>query len=737
MTKQQYSSSVASTKDGRFVCNVSVLFMLGSLVCVVRGCEKHLHLHRQKSSSVSSSTPPLVQIPIYRNLKLSRSDRDEDAHDHTHTRKLPSLLSGIKHTEISRPMVYEGFGTQFMDLYIGTPPQKRTLAVQTSSDYTSIACDTCISKDDNYNHCGKDRDDLYYTTKSQTFEYTHTRDANTVCPRQVWQNYEFTNTQTFHEGKCRVDHQFRDISSYRGYHVVDQTVVADMGASNGFPMKFLCQTRTSGKYTDQVVDGVVSLSPSPNSLISQLKESGKIHHAKFSSCFNARSSFAAAAGNEETGIITLGGYDPLMLKSPMLFTPLVDFVPTAQSPQQVPGYRIIMKRIHLRSGGGQTALTMANQQVSTMELPHGVSGAATIDSEHPYLTFQHELRETFHQLWNQLMEESGMTLDTIPHDLSDDEILRLPTILLEFGEGHQFNSELDPNSVPALTSSHNVLLAIPATHYMEKNGNNKKIRHRIQFGSEGSHRYSIVGANAMQGHTIVFDLENHKIGFGEVDVCREGASSIREQGNTLGATPIEIQTADATMIEDVPLSAQEQQSDVVQPNPNIIISENSGGAVLKPQKAYANIVDDDLFAPLDTTPTGSKSQNRANEQNQKEQLSENIYGGSTQQGSCVTATCRSFLGLGYVIVGTILAVAYRVSRPKELTMPSELLQAAIDAANGYGLPGTKAYTMTNQNKTGGDNGGESASVTRSVEGGGSVGSLSRRSNALQDDATLG
>jgi hypothetical protein len=36
---------------------------------------------------------------------------------------------------------YDGYGVHFIDLFIGNPSQKRTLAVQTASDHTAFACE--------------------------------------------------------------------------------------------------------------------------------------------------------------------------------------------------------------------------------------------------------------------------------------------------------------------------------------------------------------------------------------------------------------------------------------------------------------------------------------------------------------------------------------------------------------------------------------------------------------------
>ena len=60
-----------------------------------------------------------------------------------------------------------------------------------------------------------------------------------------------------------------------------------------------------------------------------------------------------------------------------------------------------------------------------------------------------------------------------------------------------------------------VLLAIPAVHYMDRLGNGL-YRFRVSLKSPGS---TVLGANALMGHRLNFDLAGGRIGFAEAGSC--------------------------------------------------------------------------------------------------------------------------------------------------------------------------------------------------------------------------
>jgi hypothetical protein len=207
--------------------------------------------------------------------------------------------------------------------------------------------------------------------------------------------------------------------------------------------------------------------------------------------------------------------------------------------------------------------------------------------------------------------------------IDDFACLRFPLI---FAQGDQKSPrELDPLTVPGLTFDNNVLVAVPAIHYMERMVTDlRPYRSCIRFEEQQG---SSFGANLMHGHTVSYEPDLSRIGFAESRHCealgKKGGGRTAARGSNMN----------------------EQNADLGTPT-NVPMSETSS-ASLAPAQAAAGT--DDMFVAGE----GTSEPGRATE-------ADSIGG-----GGCYTATCRSFMAVGYVVVGTALAVAYRLSRPKE------------------------------------------------------------------------
>lgn len=131
----------------------------------------------------------------------------------------------------------------------------------------------------------------------------------------------------------------------------------------------------------------------------------------------------------------------------------------------------------------------------------------------------------------------------------------------------------------------------------------------------------------MKGHTVAYEPDLNRIGFAESRQCRTGRSQGGRNGDgaavggSSGDGGTSIATSGGAPTGTAPGAA------------------NPGSTVL------AGGTDDDLFI-------AGESQESAQEED---------YEG----GGCFSASCRSFMAIGYIFVGTALAVVYRVSRPKE------------------------------------------------------------------------
>jgi len=103
-------------------------------------------------------------------------------------------------------------------------------------------------------------------------------------------------------------------------------------------------------------------------------------------------------------------------------------------------------------------------------------------------------------------------------------------------------SDIDP------TSPQDIILAIPATHYMEFSPSKGTYTPRIYFTES---RGGVIGANAMQGHNVLFDWENKRVGFAESSCeFQEEHLAVTEEGVisvdcNLGAPSLSVSCSDS------------------------------------------------------------------------------------------------------------------------------------------------------------------------------------------------
>jgi hypothetical protein len=193
-------------------------------------------------------------------------------------------------------------------------------------------------------------------------------------------------------------------------------------------------------------------------------------------------------------------------------------------------------------------------------------------------------------------------------------------------------------TVAGLTIDYNVLVAVPAVHYMDRVVTGvRQYRSSIRFEAQQG---SSFGANVMHGHTVSYEPDLSRIGFAESRHCEV-------LGKDGGA-----RTADGR-------SSIQENAELGMPTSAHMSGRSSA---LSPAPAPSAAGTDDVFV----AGVGSSEPGGAPKANSS--------GGGG--GGCYNATCRSFMSVGYVVIGTALAVAYRLSRPKERainagSLPSE------------------------------------------------------------------
>jgi hypothetical protein len=220
--------------------------------------------HSQQSSNKLSMFP---LIPHHVEVQRRRLERD-------HPTDLPmdsvgdisSTLSSFAPRRRQEAQqvgaLYQGYGTHYVDLWCGTPPQRQTVIVDTGSAVTAFPCSGCAD-------CGVPKyhiDQLFVESSSSTFRPSNCDDSNgCISSRGHCSNHQCTITMSYAEGsrwtayegvdRCYVagPHEIPLVSSEAGTagSAVDDlnpTHAADLA----FDLTFGCQTVVTGLFKTQL-----------------------------------------------------------------------------------------------------------------------------------------------------------------------------------------------------------------------------------------------------------------------------------------------------------------------------------------------------------------------------------------------------------------------------------------------------------------------------------------------------
>ena len=296
------------------------------------------------------------------------------------------------------------FGMHFLRMYFGNPAQMRTLGVSPSSTFTVLPCDDCVD-------CGDRGSNIYNSSGSSGFSLIS-------CDKCSM------GASCFND-RCAVGKSTSDLSSWSGYEVSDfafhgggrdpfSIVGSDSAKMFGFPLRFVCQTRTRGFFND-IVDGVIGLSPAPTSFLGQMHAAGKLEHPRFSLCFNA---IEYSDGGKATGVVTFGGFERAFLETEMVYAKqLVSDV-----------YKVNIKEIHLRVGGGRSVQAFNNHVTVSVKPPTDMDTTAVVDTSAPFLTFDKRFEEPFRAAWR---GATGLEFTEARIDLTAQQLATMPTLLIE------------------------------------------------------------------------------------------------------------------------------------------------------------------------------------------------------------------------------------------------------------------------------------------------------------------
>ena len=178
---------------------------------------------------------------------------------------------------LSAPL-FEGLGTHYVFIYVGTPPQRVSVIVDTGSHHTAFPCTGC--------NCGKHMDPFFDPHKST---------SATVCQGS----------------RCKFSQSYSEGSSWEAFRVTDRmTLGSETGtlSDQWLDFTFGCQVKETGLFRTQNVDGIMGFSASPGTLPFELHRSGKISSKAIAMCFKRGG-----------GVLSIGGVNTALHKAPMVF----------------------------------------------------------------------------------------------------------------------------------------------------------------------------------------------------------------------------------------------------------------------------------------------------------------------------------------------------------------------------------------------------------------------------------
>lgn len=426
--------------------------------------------------------------------------------------------------------LYQGYGTHYIDLWCGSPPQRQTVIVDTGSGVTAFPCSGC--KD-----CGVP---LYHVDKLFV-----EKDSSTFLAHSCFNGKCATHRSTCNGGSCEISMSYAEGSRWKAYEATDrcyvggpheQPLMEDNGYDDldptyahnlAFDFVFGCQTLVTGLFKTQMADGIMGMNTRSSAFWHQMYEAGKMGGSKeFGLCFSQQPK--PDSKGTESGAFTLGGIDGRLNESPMVYTP-------GAHGGRDGFFSVKVRHIWLRDGqageSAQSLMTSPNQGLHLLDLPDEVinKGGIIVDSGTTDTYWNRGISSAFASLFHEL---AGIRFHNSALPLSEEEIRSLPTILFQLKSTKEANPDIkDPFHTVGLAGSldpkhpYDVILAYPPSHYMEYDPDTKKYTPRF-YTTES--RGSVLGANAMMGHNVIFDSDNDKIGWAESN-C-DYTNLVKEEG---------------------------------------------------------------------------------------------------------------------------------------------------------------------------------------------------------------
>jgi Xylanase inhibitor N-terminal len=296
--------------------------------------------------------------------------------------------------------LYQGYGTHYADVWCGTPPQRRTLIVDTGSATTAFPCSACSRN----GKCGTGHhtDGPYQELLSSSFHKLACADCFLGECRRSSSSHGTEEEEeecafwvSYQEGSNWTAFEAIDSCYIGGVHNealdVDPAIVAELDALDpyiapnlAFDLRFGCQTQMSGHFRSQLADGIMGMDVGKPAIWNQMYLTGKISKRAFSLCFQRqRTAHRSGTG---AGAMTFGGTDERLHKHAMAFS--------STDLGGVGFFSVQLRKVYLRQGGGGDSVisTVPDLQIVPIDILEAKlnSGQVIIDSGTTDTYFVHQ-----------------------------------------------------------------------------------------------------------------------------------------------------------------------------------------------------------------------------------------------------------------------------------------------------------------------------------------------------------
>ena len=252
----------------------------------------------------------------------------------------------------------------------------------------------------------------------------------------------------------------------------------------------------------------------PSSIFEQMYRQNIIATPSFSLCFT-RAEDAAKEGSI-AGALTMGGTDERLHSAPMVYA--------FGFPTKGVMHGVSIRKIYVMESGQYEAseATLENTQVVDIQTSFLNSGSVIVDSGTTDTYMTRSLKVPFMKAFKKV---TGFDYIETGMKLTDLQVSNLPTIIIQL-QGHdednknviaQYGTNNKNDNLPGLAGvidedhPFDILIMIPPAHYVEFDTDHQRYVGRFSMTEGGG---SVLGANAIRGHDVYFDIpERSRIGF--------------------------------------------------------------------------------------------------------------------------------------------------------------------------------------------------------------------------------